>query len=112
VHVTEATIGLALGAKPIPHTRSEADALIRAMRPQLIYDARTRQVAQLVLTQKSTDRGGRTLAGIYHAGRIDLLPTWARRMHGLSPPLSRLLIRASNSRWLSPCAGPSNKSAV
>jgi uncharacterized protein (DUF2236 family) len=36
-----ARVGSELGAKPIPGTRSDAEALIRAMRPQVICDART-----------------------------------------------------------------------
>ena len=43
-----ARIADALGADPIPRSRSEAQHLIEAMRPQLVVSARTRQVAQLV----------------------------------------------------------------
>ena len=46
-----ARIADALGADPIPRSRSEAQHLIEAMRPQLVVSARTRQVAQLVLTR-------------------------------------------------------------
>ena len=90
-----ARVELALGAKPVPHTRSEAEALIRAMRPQLICDARTRQVARFVLTQKARTVAAEPFQVLTMQAGIDLLPTWARRMHGLPPPLSRLLTRAS-----------------
>src|SRR3981081_1523187 len=48
-------IALALGADPVPHNRSEARDLIKAMRPYLQCDARTREVARLVLTQPATN---------------------------------------------------------
>lgn len=90
-----ARVGAALGAKPIPRTRSEAEALIRALRPHLLCNARTREVARLVLTQKPRNMVAEPLQALTMQAGVDLLPTWARRMHGLSAPtLSRLLIRA------------------
>src|SRR5690606_17297040 len=42
-----AEVGGRLGADPLPRSEDEARALIRAMRPQLAADARTREVAKL-----------------------------------------------------------------
>ena len=82
-----ARVAEALGADPIPRTRAEAEALVAAMRPQLLVDGRTREVAQLVLNQRlgsaATDAASRL---VMQAG-LDLLPPWARRMHGLAPGL-------------------------
>jgi uncharacterized protein (DUF2236 family) len=90
-----ARVGSALGARPIPRSRSEAEALIRAMRPQLICDARTREVSRLILRQKARNMVAEPLQALTVQAGVDLLPTWARQMHGLSAPtLSRLLIRA------------------
>lgn len=75
-----------LGADPIPRDRASAEALIQSMRPSLRADARTREVAQLVLNQSVgaalTDAAS---AVIMQAG-VDLLPDWAQRMHGLKTP--------------------------
>jgi uncharacterized protein (DUF2236 family) len=89
-----AQIGTALGADPVPRSRQEAQRLIAAMRPALRCDARTREVARLLLTRPPP----RPLAAPVHAltmqAGVDLLPGWARRLHGLPPPLGRPLLRA------------------
>ena len=78
-----AVVAERLGADPVPHDRASAEALIQSMRPPLRVDARTREVAQLVLNQSvgaaMTDAAS---AVIMQAG-VDLLPDWARQMHGL-----------------------------
>ncbi|WP_372618514.1 oxygenase MpaB family protein [Falsiroseomonas sp.] len=89
-----ARIGAALGADPVPHSRREAQRLMAAMRPALHRDGRTREVARLLLTRPPPS----PLAGPLHAltmqAGLDLLPGWARRLHGLPPPLGRPLVRA------------------
>ena len=88
-------MGAALGADPVPHSRAEARELIAAMRPSLHCDNRTREVARLVLNQKATSRLAEPLQALTLQAGVDLLPSWARRMHGLSAPvLSRPLVRA------------------
>jgi uncharacterized protein (DUF2236 family) len=91
-----AQIGAALGADPVPTTRAAAAALIAATRPALKLDARTREVARLVLHQPAPSLAAEPLQALTMQAAIDLLPDWARRMHGLSaPPLARPLIRAA-----------------
>lgn len=90
-----ARIGLALGADPVPRSRSEARDLIQATRPHLAADARTREVARLVLLQPAPGRLPEPLHALAVQAAVDLLPGWAQRMHGLSPPLlSGPLVRA------------------
>ncbi len=90
-----ARVGTALGADPVPRTRAEARRLITAMRPTLHCDARTREVAHLVLNQKAASRLAEPLQALTLQAGVDLLPSWARGMHGLSAPmLSRPLVRA------------------
>ncbi len=76
-------VALALGADPIPRTRAEAQDLIKAMRPNLLCDARTREVARLVLRQQAPNRLAAPLQALTMQAAVDLLPPWARRMHGL-----------------------------
>jgi uncharacterized protein (DUF2236 family) len=93
--VEMARVALALGADPIPRSRREARNLIQAMRPLMLCDARTREVARLVLTQPAPKLRAEPLQSLTMQAGIDLLPAWARRMHGLSAPtLSRPLVRA------------------
>jgi uncharacterized protein (DUF2236 family) len=90
-----ARIGAALGADPVPRTRTEARRLIEAMRPGLYRDARTREVARLLLTRRAANPMAEPLQVLTMQAGVDLLPDWARRLHGLpNPVLGRPLVRA------------------
>ncbi len=90
-----ARVAQALGADPIPRTMAEAQRMLRAARPQLVCDQRTREVASLVLNQRTPGLPAPVQALILQAG-VDLLPGWARRLHALPDPvLSRPLVRAA-----------------
>ena len=90
-----ARIGAALGADPVPRTRTEARRLIEAMRPRLRSDARTREVARLLLTQRAASPAAEPFQALTMQAGVDLLPDWARRLHSLSNPvLGRPLLRA------------------
>ena len=84
-----------LGAYPIPHSRRQARALLSDMRPQLLCDARTREVARVVLTQAAQNRIMEPLQALTMQAGIDLLPPWARQQHGLANPIfGRPMVRA------------------
>jgi uncharacterized protein (DUF2236 family) len=90
-----ARVGTGLGADPVPRNRSEAHALVRAMRPQLLCDERTREVSRILLNQRTSNPMTDRLHALTMQAGIDLLPDWARRMHGLpGPSLPRPLVRA------------------
>ena len=89
-----AMVGAALGADPVPRSRAEARAIIAAMRPKLRVDARTREVARVLLTRRAETPWQEPLQALTQQAGLDLLPDWARRMHGLPPPLGRPLVRA------------------
>jgi uncharacterized protein (DUF2236 family) len=90
-----AQIGTALGADPVPRSRDQASQLLQAMRPELRFDQRTREVARLVLRQPARNRMAEPLQALTMQAAIDLLPRWAQGMHGLQTPgLSRPLVRA------------------
>ena len=101
-----AQIGRLLGADPVPYSYREAQRMVRQARPGLRCDERTREIADLLLNQKPPSP---RLAPFHHmtmqAG-VDLLPRWARSMHGLSISLpARLAVRggttgiAAITRW-------------
>lgn len=75
-----------LGADPIPRDRASAEALIQSMRAGLRADDRTREVAQLVLNQTVGAAMTDAASGVIMKAGVDLLPEWARRMHGLTTP--------------------------
>jgi uncharacterized protein (DUF2236 family) len=90
-----ARIGEALNADPLPRTRAAAEALIQSYRPQLRADARTHEVAALVLRQTVGSAAVDGAAGVIMQAGMDLLPDWARAMHAPHPSaLPRPLIRA------------------
>lgn len=80
-----------LGAHPIPRDRASAEALIETMRPGLRADDRTREVAQLVLNQSVGAALTDAASGVIMQAGVDLLPDWARRMHGLTTPPAPLV---------------------
>ncbi len=84
-----ARVAAALGADPIPRNRFEARRLFETMRPQMRCDARTREVARLVLAQRAPHILAEPVQALTMQAGVDLLPAWARRMHGLhAPPFS------------------------
>ncbi len=88
-------VGAALGADPVPRSRAEAREVLRSMRPSLRHDERTRTIANLVLHQKAANPAAEPLTRLTLQAGVDLLPGWAREMHGLPlPALSRPVIRA------------------
>ena len=81
-----ARIAETLGADPIPRSRAEAEALVAAMLPELRVDARTREVARMVLDQPAPSLAVAPFQALTFGAAVDLLPGWARRMHGLAGP--------------------------
>ncbi|MDE0880665.1 MAG: oxygenase MpaB family protein [Sphingomonas bacterium] len=101
-----ASIGRALGADPVPRTVREAEMMIDALRGAAKSDDRTRTVLDLILADVDDDPRLRPAVALIRAAAIDLLPGWARRMHGLSAPVAkRPLVRggtmalAETIRW-------------
>jgi len=90
-----ARIATALGADPVPASRAEAARLIAAMRPSLSVTPRTREVARFVLRQRPASLSFAPVQAVTFQAAVDLLPRWAREMHGLADPLlARPLVRA------------------
>lgn len=89
-----ARIGEALHADPLPRSRAEAEALIARFRPQLRADARTREVAAMVMRQTLGMPAVDVAAGVIMQAGMDLLPDWARAMHRQPPGLPTPLVRA------------------
>lgn len=90
-----ARIAEALGADPIPRSKAGAEALIAAMRPELRVDARTREVAHFLLGQPAPSLAVAPAQAAIFAAAVDLLPGWARAMHGLKRPPAAPLVRGS-----------------
>ncbi|QIG78377.1 oxygenase MpaB family protein [Stakelama tenebrarum] len=81
-----AYVAHALGADPVPATRAEAQALLERYRPELRADARSAEVAKLVLRQPPQKLALAPVQSLVMQAAVDLLPPWAREMHGLRVP--------------------------
>ncbi len=81
-----AVIARALGADPVPETRTQADAIFRELRHDLKPSAASREIAQLVLNQKpqGTPLG---VQAMISADAVAMLPDWAARMLRLQRPM-------------------------
>lgn len=91
-----ALVAEALGAEPAPRSEAEAQRLIGATRGELRSDPRTAEMARLVLAPDRDARMPEPARRLMLQAGIDVLPDWARRMHGLAnPALGRPLLRAS-----------------
>lgn len=101
-----ARIAVALGADPVPTRRADMMRFIIRMRRDLAADARTSEVAALILGRHPDNRATDPLQALGFQAAIDLLPPWARRMHRLSASgLTRPLVQvgtygiARTLRW-------------
>ena len=89
-------IALALGGDPVPRSRAAAEQLVERMRPQLLCDARTREVAAIVLKQRPDNLAMAAAQRVIGQAAVDLLPDWAQEMHGLrSTFMTRPFVRTS-----------------
>lgn len=90
-----AVIARALGAEPVPETRSEADAILRELRTDLRTSLEAREVAQLVLNAKP-DGTPPGVQKVISAEAVSMLPDWACAMLKLQRPrLTALPARAA-----------------
>jgi len=82
-----ALIGRMLGADPVPRSRAEAEAIVGDFLPDLIADHRSDEVLHLLLRQRPPSALLIPFQTMTMRAAIDLLPDWARRMHGLHRPI-------------------------
>ena len=88
-------IGRALGADPVPQTHAAARLYVEQQRAFLRGDERAREVARFLLDRPASRPSHAPVQAGVFAAAIDLLPPWAREMHGFAnPPLARPIIRA------------------
>jgi uncharacterized protein (DUF2236 family) len=84
LYLTEMAIAArALGAGRPPRTRCEAHARIGELRPNLRVTPRTHIVAEAVLRPGQLPLFCRPIHQLVRLSAIDLLPGWARELHGL-----------------------------
>ena len=103
--VESGEIARLLRADPVPRTRREAERLIADFRGELRADQRTRDFRDLVLNVPARSVAEVPVQRLLMNAAVDLMPGFARAMHGLPRPLGSPLVRgatfgvAGTIRW-------------
>jgi uncharacterized protein (DUF2236 family) len=84
-----------LDADPVPRTRAEAERLIADFRPELRADDRTRAFRDLVLKAPARSAVETPVQLLLTNAAVDLMPDFARRLHGLSRPALPPIVRGA-----------------
>lgn len=80
-----ARVAEALGAGNVPKSRAAVDDYLQQMRPQLVCDERTLEVARILLTAPAPSALARPFGALVMQAGIDLLPDWAQQQLGFTP---------------------------
>ena len=84
-----------LDADPVPRTRTEAERLIAEFRSELRSDSRTLAFRDLVLRAPAQSLAEAPVQLLLMNAAIDLMPAFARDMHGLSRPILPPVVRGA-----------------
>ena len=94
-----------LDADPVPQTRAEAERLIAEFRSELSADERTLAFRDLVLKAPAPSISEAPVQRLLMNAAVDLMPDFARQMHGLPRPALPPMVRgatygvAQTLRW-------------
>jgi uncharacterized protein (DUF2236 family) len=88
-------IAVMLDADPVPRTRREAEQLIADFQGELRADERTLAFRDLVLKAPPRSLAEVPMQALLMNAAVDLMPPFARRMHGLSRRPLRPVLRAA-----------------
>ena len=84
-----------LAADPVPRTRADAKSLVAAFLPELRSDERTRTFRDLILKMPAPSIREASVQLLLMNASVDLMPDFARRLHGLSPPILPPVVRGA-----------------
>ena len=88
-------ISVVLGADPIPRSRAAAERLIADFQPELRADQRTRDFRDLVLNAPARSLAEAPVQSLLMNAAVDLMPEFAREMHGLRAPALPPVVRGA-----------------
>ena len=84
-----------LDADPVPRSRAEAERLIAEFRGELKADMRTQAYRELVLKAPAPSLSQAPVQALLMGAAIDLMPDFARELHGLTRPLLPPMVRGA-----------------
>ncbi len=88
-------IAAMLDADPVPRTRRDAERLIADFQPELHADERTRAFRDLVLKAPPRSLAEAPMQALLMNAAVDLMPPFARALHGLPQRPLRPVLRAA-----------------
>lgn len=92
--IESATIAERLGARNVPKTPEAVADYLQQMIPELRCDARTREVARVLMSTRLPGRLAQPAGTILLKAGVDLLPDWAQEMLDLGlNPLEQKMVR-------------------
>lgn len=80
-----ARVAEALGARDVPTSCAAVAKYLQQMRPQLVCDQRTLEVARILLAAPAPSALARPFGALVMQAGIDLLPDWAQQQLGFKP---------------------------
>jgi len=86
-----------LDADPVPRTRVQAERLIARFRPELRSDERTRAFRDFVLKAPARSPAEAPVQLLLMNAAVDLMPPFARQMHGVAPPMLSPVVRGATA---------------
>jgi len=86
-----------LDADPVPRTRAQAERLIARFRPELRSDERTRAFRDFVLKAPARSPAEAPVQLLLMNAAVDLMPPFARQMHGVAPPMLSPVVRGATA---------------
>ena len=85
--------------RSVPRSRQEVSDYLARIRPQLLCDARSREVLRLLLNAPAPSTMAKPFGALMMQAGIDLLPDWASAMLDQhQSPLQRQMIRGAVKR--------------
>ncbi|BFO02282.1 oxygenase MpaB family protein [Pseudomonas guariconensis] len=94
-----ALIAERLGARDVPRSCQAVEDYLQRMRPQLLCDARSHEVVDILLDAPAPSRMAQPVGKLMLNAGIDLLPDWARDILDLHQnPLQQRMIRLGINR--------------
>ncbi|MBH3360155.1 oxygenase MpaB family protein [Pseudomonas guariconensis] len=94
-----ALIAERLGARDVPRSCQAVEDYLQCMRPQLLCDARSHEVVDILLDAPAPSRMAQPVGKLMLNAGIDLLPDWARDILDLHQnPLQQRMIRLGINR--------------
>ena len=90
-----AEVARLLDADPVPRSRADAERLIADFRAELRADKRTRAFRDLILNAPAPSFAGAPVQRLLVSAAVDLMPEFARGMHGLTKPLAPSIVRSA-----------------